>query len=134
MKWAGVAMDDGALRDRLTARLHGDVQSIHGVGEIDIGRDAAAIDAVKLAPPNIGAALVVPAWEPPNDGFIDFIKALRKARKDHRAPLAVLLFHQSSPGTFAPPRAQDAALWHARLAQLGDDYLTVAPFAEGGDA
>lgn len=133
MKWAGVGIDDHALRSELGNRFNGQVQAIHNVGELDIGADAAAIDTVAASAEDVGAALVVPAWEPPNDGFIDFIKAIRAARKDS-APFAVLLFHQDANGQPTPPRPRDAALWHARLAQLGDTHLAAAPLTEGGEA
>ena len=132
LRWAGLGMGNDELAKSINARLKQPVLATHVVGELDVGCDVAAIEAVRAADAGVGVALLVPAWEPPTEGFLDFIKALRAARNKN-SPLAVLLFHQTSKIAPAPPRKDDAALWRTRIAQLGDAYIVVAPLTEGGD-
>ena len=88
-----------------------------GAGSLE-GDDAIVHDAAANPEPIV---LLVKSWEPPLGELMDFLAALRAAVGPARPIGAVLLATQ----TLVAPAAGDIDTWRARLASVGDPWLTV---------
>jgi hypothetical protein len=120
LAWSGFPLDI-----EVSCRLVGLVAtSQRRAGEGALADDAAAIEALRRAPPDEVVAVLVKAWEPPLLELMDFLRELRAAQGDGRV-VALVPLAQAPDGTPAVPRAEALAPWRLAVEQSADPWLVL---------
>ncbi len=124
INWAAATDDPPAIRTRLTGTEGLQVSAWHEAGgATSPAHDQQVVKAVSEGAGPAGVMILVKAWEPPMEDFLDFLRALRAAGPRERT------LHVTPLGA----EANHLAMWRQTLARLGDPWLTLSHL-EGDDA
>lgn len=103
--------------DMLKAAAPASTQTLHAGGALQ--QDRQVLDELGRSSGDESVAIVVKAWEPPMEDFVDFVKELRQVLSDAR-PITVIPM-----GLSGAPTPLDLTTWRDKLASIGDPWLVV---------
>jgi hypothetical protein len=132
VKSMGVPLTDDELIESIRVRFGKSIETVHhALGQIDDDESMLTSLVNGQAPDEV--FVVVEAWEPPVNEYLDLLTQLRSKLGDRRM-INVVLYNRAPDGQTIEPKARHLEMWQRKLAAVGDPWLRLEPLGEGRPA